>query len=58
MKLTASQWCKIQATLANLGCPGCLSEKVKLTENENENAECEDCGCKFEFNPDLVLRED
>jgi len=38
----------------NLGCPNCFSAKVKLTEDEKENAKCEDCGCTFEFNPDNV----
>ena len=56
MKLSASQWCKIQETLANLKCPHCFSAKVKLSEDEKENANCEDCGCKFEFNPDMAMR--
>ena len=53
MKLNASQWCKIQQALANLKCPHCYTAKVKLTEGEKENATCEDCGCVFEFNPDM-----
>ncbi len=53
MKLSASQWCKIQEMLVNLSCPSCLKSKVKLTENKEGNASCEDCGCKFELNPDL-----
>ena len=55
MKIKASQWCKIQETLANLNCPNCFSAKVKLNEDEKENANCEDCGCNFEFNPDITL---
>ena len=58
MKLNAKQWCKIQEALANLKCPHCFSAKVQLSEDEKENANCEDCGCKFEFNPDLALRSD
>lgn len=54
MKLNAKQWCKIQETLANLKCPHCVSAKVKLTEGKEANAECKDCGCKFEFNPDIL----
>ena len=53
MKLSASQWCKIQEALFNLNCPHCFSAKVKLTEDEKENAKCEDCGCTFEFNPEI-----
>lgn len=58
MKLSASQWCKIQEALANLKCPHCFSAKCTCTENEGENAKCEDCGCTFEFNPDAPLRYD
>jgi len=59
MKLSPQQWCKIQEMLANLNCPHCFSSHVKLTEEaEGGNAECEDCGCKFEFDPDIVLRPD
>jgi hypothetical protein len=54
MKLSTKQWCKIQEILMNLGCPNCVSAKVKLTEKEGKNAECEDCGCKFEWNPDIM----
>ena len=53
MKLSASQWCKIQEIIANLKCPHCFSAHVKLTEDDKENAKCEDCGCKFEASPDL-----
>ncbi len=56
MKLSASQWCKIQETLANLACPHCFKAKVKLTEDEENNAKCEDCGCTFEFSPDIDTR--
>ena len=56
MKLSASQWCKIQEMLANLKCPHCFSGKIKLTEDKEGNANCEDCGCKFEFDPDLAIR--
>ncbi len=53
-KLSAKQWCKIQEILANLKCPNCVSAKIKLTEDEKGNATCEDCGCKFEFNPEVM----
>ena len=58
MKLNSKQWCKIQETLANLKCPHCFSATVKLAEEEQENAKCEDCGCKFTFDPDITLRWD
>lgn len=55
MKLSPEQWCKIQEKLANLTCPDCFTAKIKLKdEAEGANAECEDCGCRFEFNPDMV----
>ncbi len=57
MKLSTKQWCKIQETLANLHCPHCFTAKVKLTEDEKENAKCEDCGCTFEYNPDITLTD-
>ena len=57
MKLSKDQWCKIQEALANLKCPHCFSAKVKLAEDEKDNAACEDCGCRFEFDPDLAFRE-
>ena len=53
MKIKPHTWCKIQEVLANLKCPDCFSAKVKLNENEDENAACEDCGCAFEFDPDI-----
>ena len=53
MKLNEKQWCKIQEALANIRCPHCFSAKVKLSEDKQENAECKDCGCRFEFNPDI-----
>ena len=56
MKWNASTWCKIQEIFANLKCPGCFSRKVKLTEIEEENATCEDCGCTFEFDPEMTPR--
>ena len=56
MKVSAKQWCKIQEVLANLKCPDCFSAKVKLNENEDENAECKDCGCTFEFDPEIADR--
>lgn len=56
MKLKPATWCKIQQFLANLKCPGCFSAKVKLTEDGEGNATCEDCGCKFEFDPDIADR--
>ncbi|MFC2066622.1 hypothetical protein ACFLUO_06160 [Chloroflexota bacterium] len=58
MKLSAEKWCKIQVALANLKCPHCFSAKIKLNEDDKENASCEDCGCKFDFNPDLAIRYD
>ncbi len=58
MKLSPKQWCEIQEKLANLTCPNCFTAKIKLTETEKENANCEDCGCTFEFDPDIVLRYD
>jgi hypothetical protein len=54
MKFGAKKWCKIQEMLANLKCPHCFSAKVDLREEEKENAECVDCGCKFEFNPEFL----
>ena len=54
MKIKPKNWCKIQETLANLNCPGCFSAKVKLTESETDNARCEDCGCTFDFDPDIA----
>jgi hypothetical protein len=55
MKLNAGFWCKIQQTLADLKCPHCFSEDVKLTEDEGENAKCEDCGCRFKFDPEFAI---
>ena len=57
MKLSAKQWCQIKAALANIKCPHCFSVKVDLTEEEGENAKCDDCGCKFEFNPVMASRD-
>jgi predicted RNA-binding Zn-ribbon protein involved in translation (DUF1610 family) len=55
MKLSCSQWCHIQEMLANLKCPDCFSAKVELCEEETEkNAQCSECGCRFQFNPDLL----
>ena len=56
MKIKPGTWCKIQEVLANLKCPGCFSAKVKLNEDEKENAECKDCGCTFDFDPDIADR--
>ena len=53
MKLGPKAWCKIQETLANIKCPSCFSTKYKLNENEEENATCEECGCKFKVAPDI-----
>jgi hypothetical protein len=59
VKLSPGQWCKVQETLANLNCPDCFSGKVKLSGGVgNDNVECEDCRCQFEFNPDIVTRPD
>ena len=55
MKLSCKQICKLQEFLANLKCPDCFSAKVTLCEDEkDENAECESCGCQFEFKPELM----
>jgi len=58
MKLSPEQWCKIQEKLANLNCPSCFSAKIKLTETGKENANCKDCGCTFEYDPDIALGSD
>jgi len=58
MKLSPKQWCEIQEKLANLTCPNCFSAKIKLTGTEKENANCEDCGCTFEFDPNIIYRPD
>ncbi len=59
MKLSCEQWCHIQEMLVNLKCPNCFSAKVKLCkEKTEENAECQECECKFEFNPDIAERWD
>ena len=58
MKLGSINWCKVAETLANLKCPHCFSAKVNLAKGDEENAKCEDCGCKFEFSPDLFDRYD
>jgi uncharacterized Zn finger protein len=59
MKLSAGQWCKIQEMLANLKCPQCFSTHVKLVEKTGDgNAECEECGCVLEFNPDIDIPTD
>jgi len=59
MKLSPEKWCEIQEVLANLKCPGCFSTHIKLKdEAEGGNAECEDCGCRFEFDPNLAIRWD
>lgn len=57
MKLSPEQWCDIQEKLANLTCPSCFTVKIKLEEEaEGGNAGCEDYGCRFEFNPDILHR--
>ena len=56
MKLSSKQLCQIHEALVNLTCPGCISRKVKLIETDGQNAVCEDCGCEFEFSPDIVDR--
>ena len=54
MKLTCKQLCRIKEALANLKCPDCFSTEVTLCEEQvDENAECEACGCRFEFGPRL-----
>jgi transcription elongation factor Elf1 len=59
VKLSPEQWCKIQEALANLNCPDCFNATIKLKEDvEGGNAECEDCGCRFEFSPDITIRPD
>lgn len=55
MKLSCKNICKLKEFFANLKCPHCFSAKVKLCEDEKgENAECESCGCQFEFKPELL----
>jgi hypothetical protein len=57
MKLSCTQWCRIQEMLANLKCPNCFSAKVKLCPDEKEeNAVCEECKCEFTFNPEIGER--
>jgi len=57
MKFTNEQICKLKEFVLNLKCPDCYSAKVQLCEEEkDENAECEACGCQFEFKPDLLKR--
>ena len=58
MKISKRQWCKIQQFFANLKCPHCFSVKVDLKETDDENAECQDCGCKFEFNPEVMINQE
>lgn len=54
MRLSCGQWCKIKEFIANLKCPNCFSTKVNLCDDEvEENAECEECDCKFSFKPDV-----
>jgi hypothetical protein len=56
MKFSCGQWCHLQEVLANLKCPNCFSSKVKLCKEETEkNAECQDCQCRFTFNPELKM---
>jgi hypothetical protein len=56
MKLSCSQWCHVQELLANLKCPNCFSAKVKLCEEKEkeENAECQECQCRFDFDPEIL----
>ena len=57
MKLSCSQWCHVQELLANLKCPHCFSAKVKFCKEETDkNVECQDCQCRFEFNPEIAHR--
>ncbi len=57
MKFSCAQWCHIQELLANLKCPRCFSAKVKLCKEEaDKNAECQDCECRFEFDPEIAHR--
>ena len=58
MKLGKQHWCRIQEMLLNLKCPHCFSAKVALKDDEGENAACEDCGCTFDFDPEVVARND
>ncbi len=54
MKLNCKQWCHIKEMLANLKCPNCFNVKVALCDDdEKDNAKCEKCGCRFEFNPEV-----
>jgi hypothetical protein len=54
MKLSCSQWCHVQEVLANLKCPNCFSAKVKLCEEKEKNAECQECQCRFDFDPEIL----
>ena len=56
MKISCKYICKLQEIFANLKCPGCFSAKVQLSEDEqDENATCESCGCRFEFKLDRLM---
>ena len=55
MKLSCSQICRLKEMVANLKCPNCFSKDVELCEEETENnAECGMCGCRFQFQPELL----
>ena len=59
VKISKKNLCRIQETLINLSCPSCDSNLVTLKDTDDEhNAECKDCGCKFEFHPDISLPTD
>ena len=57
MKFGPKLWYEVQEMLDNLRCPHCSNNKIQLTEEHRENALCTDCGCKFEFNPDLIMSD-
>ena len=58
MKISKRNLCQIQETLINLACPSCNSKLVTLKDTDDEhNAECRDCSCKFEFNPEINLSD-
>jgi hypothetical protein len=53
-KISCKLICRLKEAIANLKCPNCFGTKVSLCEEEkDENAECELCGCQFEFKPEF-----
>ena len=54
MKLSAKQWQQMQEALAKLQCLLCFSKRIELSVEEGGNAKCQDCSCKFKFNPKMA----